>query len=642
MLPRTHLSVTIAAAFMLAVAVLAANAIRTTSVEGGADNVLVNPGFENGQSGWDLLDGTFTPDSGTVRSGVFSGRLTTSPASQAARLVQEGSAFPGDWDASVFVSSNSTGVDAELNLEFFDSSNVRLVVQTASLDLPSSGFQELSFSLVAPAGTTSYRFHLVLGEAVNATATFDDAFLAGVAAPPPTQTSTPTPPASPTATPPPDGSADDDEAEAELAASLYLRNPTFEIEEDGLSRHWKSEGGEVRYTTELVRSGTAAGHAVGNLSTPITVSQTVRLLNENTRRFAVYALGSPPGGSVQLEIQWLLLADQPIADPVATAPMTLDGIGYQEIALVATPPPRAAGAILTITIVNGSLGDNVRLDDASWRTSRSTTNQSDPDDDDNGSGSSGSSQQAPVPRERPSDLAELAISSSEVVISEVFYSPEGDDAEWIELQNQGESAVWLNGWTLFDNLGQVALGSIVLAPGGYLIVASDGNLPAGVDSAQLSPSGDLGNGLANDGDYLALVDNHGALADSLSWGDDGTVFPADSLSAGAGDSLSRLAGEADTNQPTDFQSAHPTPQRGLAAFGVEGSPSGATDVDEEEDDTADGEPPASSGEDDSSGLSAWVLVAIMVVILIAVGATVAWFRREELAESMKHLQGGRK
>lgn len=636
MLRRALTTPILAPALALIAVLLVATIYRDVSVEGGAANVLVNPGFESGQTGWEVLDGTFTLDSGTVRSGVFSGRLTTSPGSQAARLVQDGTAFPGDWDASVFVSSNSTGVDAELTVEFFDASNVRLVVQTAALDLPSSGFQELSFSLTAPANTVSYRLHLVLGEALGATAAFDDAFLAGVAAPPPTVTATPTPPESPTPTPPPGGS-DDDEEEAELAASLYLRNPTFEVEEEGLSRHWKSEGGQIKFTTELARSGNAAGHAVGNLSTPITVSQTVRLLNENTRRFAVYALGSPPGGTVQLEIQWLLLANQPIAEPIATAPMALDGVGYQEISLVATPPPRVAGAILTITVVNGALGDNVRLDDASWRTSRTVTSKTEPEGSGGGS-SNGDSAEESASQPRPDDLSALAKSTSKVVINEVYYSTESDEAEWVELKNLGSTPVLLNDWTLFDNIGQVPLGSTVLGPNGYLLIASDGLLPAGVDSAYLSPTGDIGNGLANEGDYLALIDDQGALADSLSWGDDTTVFSSGAPSATTGSSLSRLPGQPDTDEPTDFQSAHPTPLHGLPKFEGEGSNTQTTDDDVDDGEQSDDDSLGTADDEDGGGVSAWLLVAITLLVLAAAACVAAWFRRHELADDLDRLR----
>jgi hypothetical protein len=611
--------------------------IQVVDVESGADNVLVNPGFEDGLTGWQGLEGSFQVQSSNVRTGQNAARVITGQASQIARFVQEGSAFLGEWDATIFVSSAANGTLATLVLEFQDANNVLLLDESTTLQAPTVGFQDLSLSLTAPPGTTNYRFLVEFRDSPNAIADFDDAFLAGVAAPPPTATSTPTPPETPTPSPTPDGGGDDDDEEAELAASLYLRNPTFEIEEDGLSRHWQAEGGRVLYTQTLARSGFAAGHAVGNLSTPITIRQTVRLLNENTRRFAVYALASPPGGTVQLEIQWLIMADQPIAEPVRTDPVALDGVGYQEISLVSTPPPRAAGAILTITVVNGSMGDNVRLDDASWRTSRSLTSRNDSGDTDGAKPGGGSSGE-PSTTSRPADLNALVDSTSDVLITEVYYAAESGEAEWIELRNAGEESVHLSGWTLFDNQGQLELDSTLLAPGGYFVVMSEGLMPS-TDSAFLSPTGKIGNGLANDGDQLILLDESGAHVDAVSWGDDHAVFESDPPSAATGNSISRLAGAPDTDSPADFQAAYPTPMRGLAAFEI--SESGAESPTSKDDENSGEETDDAAGaaqDDSSESLSAWVLVLIILAVIVAVSATTAWFRRDELAEELSRMR----
>ncbi|HEX5939296.1 MAG TPA: lamin tail domain-containing protein [Dehalococcoidia bacterium] len=619
------------------VAILCAVGVYTVDVEGGADNVLTNPGFEQGLVGWEPLEGSLLLESSNVRSGVAAARLITPQVSpQRVTILQDGPAFAGDWDASVFMSSSVDGLLGELALEFYDTNNTRLTTSSATIAFPSVGYQELSLSLPAPEGTTSFRFLIIARGSPNSVALADDAFLSGVAGPPPTATETPTPPESPTPTPPDGGGDDDDDEDPELAASLYLRNPTFEIEEDGLSRHWRSEGGQVLYTTELARSGLAAGHMVGNLSTPITVSQTVRLLNENTRRFAVFALGSPPGGSVQLEIQWLLVADQPTAEPVRSEVMELDGIGYQEIALLATPPPRAAGAVLTITVINGAEGDNVRLDDASWRTSRTTTSEGPLDGDGPPSQGAPGTDHPSLPR--PDDLESLVESTSGVKVTEVYYAAESGEAEWVELRNTGDIAVLIAGWVLFDNLGSVALDHTVITPDGYVLISSEGNLPSGIDSAILSPTGELGNGLANDGDHLILLDQTGALVDSLSWGDDQTIFDDKPPSASPGSSLSRLADQPDTDSSSDFRSASPTPGRGLAAF-IGEDPDPSTPHGAEEEGSTDPESAAASGDDPSSkGIPGWLLMVLILAAVIACAGTVGWVRRAQLTEEFGRLR----
>jgi hypothetical protein len=107
-----------------------------------------------------------------------------------------------------------------------------------------------------------------------------------------------------------------------------------------------------------------------------------------------------------------------------------------------------------------------------------------------------------------------------VVLNEVLANPSGPDKsqEWVELVNDGDSAVALEGWTLEDGSGKVALTPATLAPGAFALV-----VPAAYDVASLADvpamAGTLivrvpelaGGGLSNQGEVLRLRDAAGTL-----------------------------------------------------------------------------------------------------------------------------------
>lgn len=75
---------------------------------------------------------------------------------------------------------------------------------------------------------------------------------------------------------------------------------------------------------------------------------------------------------------------------------------------------------------------------------------------------------------------------AQVIVSEVMYDPIGSDdkQEWIELYNAGDAAVDITKWTFSDGSSATkhglnvppkngGIGSLVMAPGGYLVIADD-------------------------------------------------------------------------------------------------------------------------------------------------------------------------
>jgi hypothetical protein len=113
-----------------------------------------------------------------------------------------------------------------------------------------------------------------------------------------------------------------------------------------------------------------------------------------------------------------------------------------------------------------------------------------------------------------------------IVINEVLANPLGAEPaqEWIEIYNDGASAVELAGFVLSDSAGPSTLPAHLLAPGAFVILAredfakddgSDVPIPAGVTVLGLGTLGK--NGLTNSGERLELRTPLGELT---------SVFPA--------------------------------------------------------------------------------------------------------------------
>jgi hypothetical protein len=75
--------------------------------------------------------------------------------------------------------------------------------------------------------------------------------------------------------------------------------------------------------------------------------------------------------------------------------------------------------------------------------------------------------------------------------------------------------------------------------------------------------GKFGNGLANEGDRLLLLDEEGRSVDALSYGLDHEFFEPPALAVPPGHSLERFPSDRDTDTAADFRdNAHPSPGTG--------------------------------------------------------------------------------
>jgi hypothetical protein len=148
----------------------------------------------------------------------------------------------------------------------------------------------------------------------------------------------------------------------------------------------------------------------------------------------------------------------------------------------------------------------------------------------------------------------------------------GDDAarEWVELYNAGPESVELAGWSLADNVAADTLPPAALPPGAYAVVTASPDFrrqyPAFQGTLLVLADGRIGNGLANEGDRLLLLDEEGWPVDALSYGLDHEFFEPPAPAVPPGHSLERFPSDRDTDTAADFRdNAYPSPGAGPSA-----------------------------------------------------------------------------
>ena len=143
-----------------------------------------------------------------------------------------------------------------------------------------------------------------------------------------------------------------------------------------------------------------------------------------------------------------------------------------------------------------------------------------------------------------------AAGPADLVISEIMYNnPGGDDYEFVEIYNNGDNAVDMNGF----QMGGVTytFGSYTLAAGGYVVVAEDGTALttdlglSGVDVFTWTDGA-----LSNGGETVSLLDAAGTVLDEVTYSDGGG-WP--SAADGGGPSLVLCDFDADNNDPANWQ-----------------------------------------------------------------------------------------
>src|SRR5262249_35088145 len=108
-----------------------------------------------------------------------------------------------------------------------------------------------------------------------------------------------------------------------------------------------------------------------------------------------------------------------------------------------------------------------------------------------------------------------------VVINEVLANPNGPDKteEWIELVNDGDASVVLEGWALDDGSGSGILPRVTLGPGAFALIVAAGyhvttavDVPAAAGTLIVRVAELASGGLSNQGETLRLQDAAGVTA----------------------------------------------------------------------------------------------------------------------------------
>lgn len=92
--------------------------------------------------------------------------------------------------------------------------------------------------------------------------------------------------------------------------------------------------------------------------------------------------------------------------------------------------------------------------------------------------------------------------------------------EWFELTNSGDAKVDLSGWTIADNRSSDPLDGLIIPPGATVAIGVSPE--AAPEILPLISDGRIGNGLANAGDRLTLINPEGEVVSAVSWGNDRT------------------------------------------------------------------------------------------------------------------------
>lgn len=188
--------------------------------------------------------------------------------------------------------------------------------------------------------------------------------------------------------------------------------------------------------------------------------------------------------------------------------------------------------------------------------------------------------------------------------------------EWVEIWNRSTVSVALDGWTLEDNHARDALPQRDVPPGGFALIAASPEALSEAAATESPPNdaiviilddGRIGNGPANSGDIVTLMDPAGRPVDSVDYRSPPTPLPGPGRSIALRDGAWILNIEPSPGEPTvrplfEAQSIDPSAGEGSART-VEKSDAG-------------------------SGIPAWALVAIALgVPLAALAAQTGWRRR---------------
>lgn len=131
--------------------------------------------------------------------------------------------------------------------------------------------------------------------------------------------------------------------------------------------------------------------------------------------------------------------------------------------------------------------------------------------------------------------------------------------EWVEIYNQTDIPLDINGWHICDNNSCDTLAStspIMIPAKGFAVVTATSttwkywDMPSDVVKIELGS--EIGNGLGNNGDKLVLKRPDGAVIDEMNWQNNTEVWNPGVVGVPEGHMLGRKPNGYDTNQASDF------------------------------------------------------------------------------------------
>jgi hypothetical protein len=153
---------------------------------------------------------------------------------------------------------------------------------------------------------------------------------------------------------------------------------------------------------------------------------------------------------------------------------------------------------------------------------------------------------------------------SDLAVSELYYNPpgapgvDGEQYEFLELQNRGSYTLDLGGFQFVEGISFVFSNGTLLTPGAYFVLARDPvNFAARFPDVTIN--GLYAGKLSNGGETITLLDALGHIVLSFAYGDSDPWF-ADADGASA--SLQRVNFAAGPADPSSWAAGVPTP--GLA------------------------------------------------------------------------------
>ncbi len=586
----------------------------------GSDHVSAGETLANGEfeswsgatpstpSNWLLGPGTTaTPVTDGARSGIAA-RLSSTDTGDLV-VFQRVDALPGGvYAAAIHVAGESGTPTATLSIEFKGAQALATASESVTL---TGGYQRISVTATAPAGTTSAVLRLVVQPRGSPAAFVDSASLDGTAPPPPTlaPTATATPP--PTATTAPGGGLPTATSTAQPSSTAaatptasptpapfggLLRNGNFEEVEDGRPAAWSKFGGTMELTASAYRESRAVSLASDTSSTKW-VQQLVAVRGGEWYAASAFARLAAGSGEAWVRISWYAAADGSGNAIEHTEGNVLTATAWSATTTGPVRAPEAANSARVRLMLKPGGPVTVLFDDASLYPATEPEATTTPSTASTATPLGASATRPPgVPTARPGQsqpvpgqagqqppgagqTSEPLTGPNTLRISEVMSDPSeaGTEAafEWVELVNAGAEPVDTTGWRFGDSQELDELPAATVPPGGFVVVAGkSATFAAGV--AVIRPAdGTIGNGLNNKGEALRLVSPDGTEVDTISYGENTSVFDPAPPAPASGQTIGTLVAGADPDSANWAATLRPTPGQANVFRSVPGAAGGS-------------------------------------------------------------------